>query len=92
MKMIISIMISLMLFGCSPARKTLIGISQEEVLNNNAVRKAALNWLEIWPMQSGFIYAWLSHEDLPQKVVAAIDEILFPSKWDFSLISVRRGS
>lgn len=63
--------------GCGPARKTLVGLSKEEILNNEAVRESAINWLQVWPMQSGFIHGLMAHRqgEFPEHVVDAINEL-----------------
>ena len=82
MKQLTSILICFALSGCiwplaKPAREALVGISREEVLNNDAVRESALNWLQIWPMQSGFIKGALGPrvDEMPMQVIEAIDEL-----------------
>ena len=82
MKQLTSILICFALSGCiwplaKPAREILVGISREEVLNNDAVRESALNWLQIWPMQSGFIKGALGPrvDEMPMQVIEAIDEL-----------------
>lgn len=58
-------------------RETAIGISEEEVLNVKAAREVALNYLKIWPIQSGFIKGALGSriDELPAQAVMAMEEL-----------------
>ena len=65
------------LVGCGSLRKTGVKISEEEVKNVEAARVIATNYLEVWPMQSGFIRGALGPRlgMLPQNAVIAMDEL-----------------
>ena len=63
--------------GCGIFRESAIGISASEVKNNNATRKVAINYLQIWPMQSGFLHGLMQHreDEFPEHIVDAINEL-----------------
>ena len=77
MKNLISIMICIVLCGCSIGRDVAKDISGEEVKNNVATRKVAIDYLKIWPMQSGFLHGLMQHreDEFPEHVVEAINEL-----------------
>ena len=63
--------------GCTAARKGLVGISEQELKNAETAREVAQNYLEIWPIQSGFIRGALGArmDELPAQVISAMDEL-----------------
>ena len=63
--------------GCAVAREGAIKVSASEVKNNVAAKEVALNYLEIWPMQSGFIHGLMEHRqgEFPEHVVDAINKL-----------------
>ena len=63
--------------SCGSIRKTGIKISEEELKNVEAARIVATNYLEVWPMQSGFIRGALGPRlsMLPQNAIEAMDEL-----------------
>jgi len=63
--------------GCGSIRKTGIQFSEEELKNADACRTIATNYLEIWPIQSGFIRGALGVRIamLPSQAIAAMDEL-----------------
>ena len=63
--------------GCTAVRKAAVDISAEEVENAVSVRTIALNYLAIWPLQSGFIKGSLGPkmDELPVEAVDAINEL-----------------
>jgi len=77
MRTLISILICITLCGCAVLRETATDISGEEVKNLIAARQVALDYLTIWPMQSGFIKGALGPrmDEMPAQVVDAIDEL-----------------
>lgn len=77
MKTLISILICIVLCGCSMLRETATDISGEEVKNLEATRQVAKDYLVIWPMQSGFIKGALGPrmDEMPAQAVDAISEL-----------------
>lgn len=77
LQLIIVVMLSVTLMGCQFARQSAIDISAEEVKNLETCREIAVNYLEIWPMQSGFIRGALGSriDELPIQAVEAMDEL-----------------
>jgi len=65
------------LCGCAAVRETAVNISEEEVLNAETTRTVALNYLSIWPLQSGFIKGALGTriDGLPVQAVEAMNEL-----------------
>lgn len=77
MRTFLLIVALLSLVGCVAIRESALNISAEEVKNNEVTRQVALNYLSIWPMQSGFIQGALGPrlDELPAQAVEAIDEL-----------------
>jgi len=55
----------------------LLDISEEEIKNAETARQLAVNYLGIWPIQSGLIRGALGSrmEELPAQAVSAMDEL-----------------
>lgn len=76
-KQIVALLLCLLVAGCAMIRQTAIDISEEEVKNAEAARIVAVNYLSIWPIQSGMIRGALGAriEELPVQAVSAMDEL-----------------
>jgi len=63
--------------GCSMMRDSAIGVSNEEYKNYLATQTVARNYLQIWPIQSGFIHGALDHRqgEFPEYVIEAMNEL-----------------
>ena len=77
MKAMLLISVILVFSGCSALREAATDISGEEVLNLGATRKVAIDYVTIWPMQSGFIKGVLGTrmDEMPAQDVEAIEEL-----------------
>lgn len=77
LRLCICLVCILYLCGCPAIRQTAIDVSEEEFLNMIAARTIALNYLEIWPMQSGFLRGALGHrmDEMPTHAIEAMDEL-----------------
>ena len=77
MKKLMIFLVCVVLCGCATLRKSAIDISIEEVENAKATREVAINYLQIWPIQSGFIKGALGHrmDEFPAQAVEAIKEL-----------------
>lgn len=76
-KQIVTLLLCLLVAGCAGLRQSAIDISEEEVKNAEAARIVAVNYLAIWPIQSGIIREALGArlEELPAQAVSAMDEL-----------------
>lgn len=76
-KGIVTLLLCLLVAGCAMIRQSAIDISEEEVENAEAARVVAVNYLSIWPIQSGMIRGALGAriEELPVQAVSAMDEL-----------------
>lgn len=63
--------------GCSPMRQAAVDISIEDVKNAETAREVSLNFLSVWPIQSGFIKGALGSRinELPNEALEAIEEL-----------------
>lgn len=77
LQLIIVVVLLVTLAGCQLVRQSAIDISKEEVKNLETCREIAVNYLSIWPMQSGFIRGALGSriDELPTQAVDAMDEL-----------------
>lgn len=77
MKKLIILIVCLLLVGCGTLRKSILEISEEEVKNAKTAREVAKNYIEIWPIQSGFIRAALGSrmDQLPTAATNAMKEL-----------------
>lgn len=82
MKNVIVLVVVVLLFclfisGCSTARQAVFDISTEDVKNTETAREVSLNFLSVWPFQSGFIKGALGSRinELPNEAIEAIDEL-----------------
>ena len=77
--------------GCPPIRQAALDISIEDVKNAETAREVSLNFLSVWPFQSGFIKGALGSRinELPNEVVQAIEELdrlaELPEQTDYEL-------
>lgn len=76
-RMIILFISFFLLTGCGSMRKAGVKVSEEELKNVKAGRKIAANYLQVWPMQSGFIKASLGPRInmLPMQAIDAMREL-----------------
>jgi len=65
----------LLLCSCATLRQSAIDVSIEEVKNAKAAREVALNYLTVWPIQSGFIRGALGPriDELPTYAIDAMN-------------------
>lgn len=74
MRILVTIMIfAIAISGCATIRD----ISETEIENLVITREIAKNYIEIWPMQSGFIRGAMGDRlnEMPAQAIAALDEL-----------------
>lgn len=76
-KFILIIMILFLLSGCAEMRKSIIQITEEDKLNAETSKVAAMNMLSTWLINSGFVRGSLGDRlnQLPVGVIKAMDEL-----------------
>jgi len=76
-KFLAVLLVFMFVVSCGSIRKTGIKFSEEELKNAEACRTIATNYLEIWPIQSGFIRGSLGARIamLPSQAIDAMDEL-----------------
>lgn len=68
---------AIVLLGCTPIRQTALKVSEEELQNAVVTRTIAMNYLEVWPIQSGLIRGALGPrmDEMPAQAVDAMEEL-----------------
>jgi hypothetical protein len=76
-RLLITIILLVLVAGCSPGRQLAIDISIENVKNAETIKEISLNCLSVWPIQSGFIKGALGDRinELPGEAIKAIEEL-----------------
>ena len=74
---VLTLLIGVMLSGCSLFRESLVEISKEDVRNAEAVREAAINFAITWEPNSGYIHGSLGSRitEFPLQFIMAMNEL-----------------
>jgi hypothetical protein len=65
------------LMGCAGMREGVVRVSEEDIINAQISREVALNLLQTWPINSGFIRGALGDRitEMPEQALNAMDRL-----------------